>query len=98
MASATTKSRTPTPTTSPPAARCCCAPCSPPPRPSPSAKRRSRLAGEEVRKKCAAHGDAFAGKPAPTRASSAAGPGVHWRTFRTGYRLCTGWRSVWPWL
>ncbi len=36
-ASATTRSRTPAPTTWPPAARCCCGPCSRPPRRSPAA-------------------------------------------------------------
>jgi hypothetical protein len=25
-------------------------------------------------------------------------PGVHWRTFPMGCRICTGWCSVWPWL
>ncbi|MGR4042246.1 hypothetical protein FW796_22850 [Pseudomonas sp. 910_21] len=60
--------------------------------------RRSRLAGEEARKTCIASADAFAGKPAPAWGIVRRLAGVHWRTFRTGCRICTGWRFVWPWL
>ncbi|POA81471.1 MAG: hypothetical protein DI621_30385 [Pseudomonas protegens] len=37
--------------------------------------RRSRLAGEEVRKPCSALGNAFAGKPTPTPGYGVASPG-----------------------
>nr|BFD38996.1 hypothetical protein FFPRI1PSEUD_04950 [Pseudomonas sp. FFPRI_1] len=44
------------------------------PLPSRPLSRRSRLAGEEARKPCVALGGAFAGKPAPTQASSYSKP------------------------